>query len=227
MTQRLEQSKNGNNCLFYSCFLLISWSICQPVYRRLNNALFWFLSGFPSCLVIIPSVMTTLHQAHWIKASVQVNQELAGQPGARISQSLPELQESRLDLRRNRVTCSNTKSSFRARLGRPRSSTVRWQHGADWLQRAPRWGTAVNTWRLIWGCRPTSVIQCQEGARGDDHCVSTFHVGPPTERHRFTRGRHFNPNRWVSDRKRQTMLKLEGKNQRLERQITAPTERVQ
>ncbi|XP_068587133.1 uncharacterized protein [Cebidichthys violaceus] len=127
-------------------------------------------------------------------------QPVAGHPGARISQSLPELQESRLDLRRNRVACSNTKSSFRARLSRPRSSRVRWRHGADWLQRAPRWGTAVNTWR------PTSVIQCQEsrthGARGDNHCLSRYHVGPPTERHRFTRGRHFNPNRWVSRQKK-------------------------
>lgn len=44
---------------------------------------------------------------------------IAGHPGARISYSLPELQESCLDLRRNRVACSNTKSSFRARLSRP------------------------------------------------------------------------------------------------------------
>lgn len=52
---------------------------------------------------------------------------IAGHPGARISQSLPELQKSRLALRRNRVACSSsTKSSSRARLSRPRSSRVRY-----------------------------------------------------------------------------------------------------
>ncbi|XP_030270072.1 uncharacterized protein LOC115580187 [Sparus aurata] len=49
---------------------------------------------------------------------------VAGHPEARIFQSLPELQESRLDLWRNIVACSNAKSSFRATLIRPRSSRV-------------------------------------------------------------------------------------------------------
>ncbi|KAK5915329.1 hypothetical protein CesoFtcFv8_000927 [Champsocephalus esox] len=61
----------------------------------------------------------------------QVNLELAGHSGARISQSLPELQESRLDLRRNRVACSSTNLGFRARLSRPRSSRVRASGGIE------------------------------------------------------------------------------------------------
>lgn len=76
--QCFEQGRNGNNCPFSSCFLLISWSICQPVCRWLNNGLSWFLSESLYCLVLIPSATTTmqLHQAHWTKPSVQVNQEL-------------------------------------------------------------------------------------------------------------------------------------------------------
>ncbi|XP_036951203.1 uncharacterized protein LOC119018006 isoform X7 [Acanthopagrus latus] len=106
-------------------------SLTRPVTLRLlrwlKSGLLWFLPGFPSCLVMLPSATTTLqlHQAHWTKASIQVNQQLAGHPEARIFQSLPELQESRLDLRRNIVACSNAKSSFRAPFIRPRSSRVR------------------------------------------------------------------------------------------------------
>ncbi|XP_036951195.1 uncharacterized protein LOC119018006 isoform X2 [Acanthopagrus latus] len=105
-------------------------SLTRPVTLRLlrwlKSGLLWFLPGFPSCLVMLPSATTTLqlHQAHWTKASIQVNQQLAGHPEARIFQSLPELQESRLDLRRNIVACSNAKSSFRAPFIRPRSSRV-------------------------------------------------------------------------------------------------------
>ncbi|XP_044205148.1 uncharacterized protein LOC122980835 isoform X1 [Thunnus albacares] len=86
-TQRRQNAFNWTlmerKVFFYSCFLLISWNICQPVCRCLNNGLSWFLSGSPSCLAIIPSATTTLQQpqAHWAKASVQVNQKLAGHPG--------------------------------------------------------------------------------------------------------------------------------------------------
>lgn len=78
VTQCFEQGRNGNKCLFYSWFLLISCCLCQPVCRWWNNGLSWFLSGSPSCLVMIPSSTTTLqlHQVHWIKASIQVNQQL-------------------------------------------------------------------------------------------------------------------------------------------------------
>lgn len=78
MTQCFEQDSDGSKCLFYSWFLLISWSICRLVCRWLNSGLLWFLPGSPSCLVMLPSATTTLqlHQAHWTKASIQVNQQL-------------------------------------------------------------------------------------------------------------------------------------------------------
>lgn len=78
MTQCFEQGTNGNRCLFYPWLLLISWSICQPVRRCFNNGLLRFLSGSPSCLVMISSVtaMLKLHQAHRTKAPIQVNQQL-------------------------------------------------------------------------------------------------------------------------------------------------------
>ncbi|KAM7014861.1 uncharacterized protein LKV04_011971 isoform 1-T1 [Tautogolabrus adspersus] len=72
------------------------------------------------CVAPSPGPHLSDCSAHWTKASIQVNQQLAGHPEARISQSLPELQERRLDLQRNRITCSRSKSSFKARCSRPR-----------------------------------------------------------------------------------------------------------
>lgn len=75
-TQCFQQGTDGNKCLFYSWFLLIPLSICQPVCRWLNNVLSCSLSGSPSCLVMISFASTTLQPAHWTKASIQVNPQL-------------------------------------------------------------------------------------------------------------------------------------------------------